>query len=80
MKAFTSPTGLYSYKNSVYYITTTSPDDYLVGKKLYRGTHIAGYSSMIRIHAKVYAIFTPLIPGWLPNDCIPSDIYPELFI
>lgn len=72
--------GLYSYGKNVIYIALEKPSDRLLYILLSPGTKITGYSAMSIANPFLTHNVTPLVVGWLPNDAIPSELYPEYFI
>ena len=72
--------GLYTYKDKVYYIAYEPVHDAFLYKSLIIGSSIVGYSQMRILGLRIPNDFTPKVLSWFPNDAIPSDIYPELFI
>ena len=55
-------------------------EGYMV-KVIKAGTKVGTYSEYRQVSRTTLRVaYSLLIPGWLPNDTIISDVYPELFI
>lgn len=74
--------GLYRQDNNIIYLAYCPASENWFKRYLFVNSIIGNYSVMWKIRAleAFRSTLTPIHIGWLPNDAIPSELYPEYFI